>query len=205
MAKKVTVLFAGGFKPLHAGHVDLINKYANNPDVNEIKIFVSPSTRGFINQDTSFKVINFLINNPKICIEKVEHSSPISSACKFIESAKPGKYAIASSTKGNDHNRIKYLVNYYKTHKTPKGVKLVELNIDNVALVYKGRNDKFEGTPISASVLRQDIQNADFNNFKTNYQNYSFDVINTIWNLINDQILYYKDTKFDNVPKKMAN
>jgi len=182
--KNVIVLFSGSFKVMHAGHIDLIQRYVDNPDVKEVKVFVSPSTRGIITEAISHQVIFQLINNPKVSIEKVEDVSPIGAACKFIESAKPGKYVLASSSKENDYKRIKRLIDYYKIHKLSKGVKLIELYINSSPLVYKNRTDKFEGKPISASILRQDIENNDFNNFKTNYQNCSSEIIFKIWNLI---------------------
>ena len=184
--KNVIVLFSGSFKVMHAGHIDLIQRYVDNPDVKEVKVFVSPSTRGIITEAISHQVISQLINNPKVSIEKVEDVSPIGAACKFIESANPGNYALASSTKGNDYKRVKQLISYYSNHDKPKGVQLIELSVDSSPLIYKGRNDEFDGKPISASILRQDIENNDFNNFKSNYQNCSFETIRKIWSLIKD-------------------
>ena len=39
-------LIAGGFKPPHAGHMEMVQHYADNPDVDKVIIFVGPKTRG---------------------------------------------------------------------------------------------------------------------------------------------------------------
>ena len=36
--KNITILFPGGFKPVHGGHINLIQKYSEHPDVKEVKI-----------------------------------------------------------------------------------------------------------------------------------------------------------------------
>ncbi len=40
MNNKVTVLLPGGFKPPHAGHLGLVNKFAARPDVETVIVMV---------------------------------------------------------------------------------------------------------------------------------------------------------------------
>ena len=180
----VTVLYPGSFKPLHAGHIDLINKYAADSSVNKIKIFVSPSKRGDVSQALAHEIISKIIDNPKVSIEEVKEASPVTTVYNFLEIASPGKYALASSTKEDDYKRVTKFINYFKNKKLPKGVKVVELLIDASALNYSGRSDEHEGKPISASILRTDIENDDFISFQTNYPNSNLETIKNVWNLL---------------------
>lgn len=186
---KITVLFPGSFKPMHAGHIDLISRYSADPAVNEIKILVGPGVRDDISQDIAVNIIATLINDPKVKIEKVKETSPILAAYKFIETAQPGTYTLASSSKEEDYKRVKNFIDQHKEdgkyfHLKPKDVNVIELPIDASPLIYRGRFDQYENTPLCASILRGDIRNNDFENFKSNYSNLSSEAITNIWQLL---------------------
>lgn len=186
---KVTILFPGSFKPIHAGHIDLISRYSADPAVNEIKILVGPGVRDDISQDIAVKIISSLIKDPKIIIEEVKEVTPILAAYKFIETAPAGTYALASSTKEDDYKRVKKFTQQHGVGGKyfdikPKNVKVIELLIDANPLLYRGRNDQYENTPLCASILREDIKKNDFFNFCTNYPNYDYQIIHKVWNML---------------------
>jgi len=190
MKDKVTVLLGGSFHPMTGGHFDLINRYVIDPTVNEIKIFVSQKIRGEISQETALTIILKLLENiPKVTIKEVEEYSPMIPIYEFIKVAPPGKYALASSTKEDYYKRVNKFVKYHSVggkyfNDIPKGVKIIELSIDASPLNYYGRSDDFENKPICASILRNDVINNDFENFKTNYPGCTNEIINIIWNLL---------------------
>ena len=43
--EKITVVIPGGFKPPHRGHVEMINHFANLPNVDEVIIFTGSKER----------------------------------------------------------------------------------------------------------------------------------------------------------------
>lgn len=167
----VTVLFPGGFKPPHGGHLELAQRYASLPNVKEVIILIGPENRGTITRDKSVMVWKMLATNPKIKIQKTESNSPLAAAYKYIETAKPGTYALASSSKGEDYARVgRFIQGHQPGQKyNREGISVVELPLDTKPLLYKDRTDSFNGKGVSASILRQDLQNKDFENFKTSY------------------------------------
>ena len=183
------VLFPGSFKPLTGGHLSLIKRCVANLDVKEVKIFVGPEVRDGVTQSVAISVISELLKDiPKVTIQKIKNS-PITTAYKFIETAEPGIYALASSKKDNDYKRTNNFVKYHSKgeryyNRIPKDVKVVELYIDVNPSLYSGRSDENEGTPISGVILREDIKNNNFENFKTNYPDCSDETIIKIWNLL---------------------
>ena len=183
----IIILFPGSFKPAHAGHIDIIRRYINHPDVKEVKVLIGTGTRNSITQKESKKIATLLLKDlDNVSIENSLYPSPILTAYKYIETAKPGIYAMAGSKKGEDYSRIERFVKehqpsgkYFNTK--PTNVNIIELFIDVNPLLYKGRTDEYEGETISASILRQDILNDDYNNFRTNYPGYDEKIIRKIW------------------------
>ena len=45
---KITVLFPGGFKPLTGAHLALAQRYAEDPQVDQIILLIGPTERGGI-------------------------------------------------------------------------------------------------------------------------------------------------------------
>ena len=185
--ENITVLFPDAFKPMHAGHVDLINRYCTDPCVNEIKILISPSPREDIDQAVAICIAQSLLSGNKINIKAVNESSPMTTAYNFMQTAEPGTYCLAASSKEVENvNRIKRFVFGHNTGKyiIPSNVKVIEMPVNINPLLYTERNDEFNGKPISGTTLRQDISTNNFDNFKTNYPGFNIDIITSIWNLL---------------------
>ena len=186
--ENITVLFPGAFKPMHAGHINLINRYCVDSSVNEVKVFIGASSRGDIDQETALNVAQILLSeNKKVKIQTCSDPTPITTAYKYIGVCNPGIYVLAASSKEPENaKRIKKFVENHNSGKYPlaEDVKVIEMSINIEPLNYIGRTDDNNGKPISASILRQDITNENFDNFKTNYPGCSYNTINTIWNLL---------------------
>lgn len=201
----ITVLLPGGFKPMHIGHVDLVRRYAEHPDVKEVKVLIGPGVRNGITQKESLEVANLLLQDfDNVSVEAVKYPSPILTAYKYMETAEPGTYAMAGVQKGNDYARVLKFVKDYEPggkyeHTLPEGVNVVELGVNTEPIMYKGRTDENEGLPISASTLRRDIINDDFNNFLTNYPGYDIETVKKIYDTTqmviteSDETEHYKE------------
>ena len=168
----IVVLLPGGFKPPHGGHLELALTYSKLPNVSEVKILVGPKEREGVTREQSVAVWNeLLIGARNITVQKVAEDNPLLAAYKYVETAKPGTYALAASSKGEDYERVKKFVQghakkgpYYK-----KNVDVVELSANTKPLTYTKRTDGLNGKGVSASVLRKDLAKKDYKNFKTNY------------------------------------
>ncbi len=77
----ITVLLPGGFKPPHAGHLQLANKYAERQDVKEVLVLVGPVERDGVTREESIRIWNVLATNPKI--KKVRHKSCLTQKTKL--------------------------------------------------------------------------------------------------------------------------
>lgn len=183
MGEGVTVLFPGGFKPPHGGHYELALRYSEQPNVSQVIILIGPEPRDGITREQSIAIWRELTkSNSKILMQKTEQNSPLAAAYKYIETAKPGNYALAASSKGDDYKRV---LDFVKGHQpgakyAREGVNVVELPLDVKPLLYQSRSDKAakyapgkseNGKGISASVLRVDLKNDDQEAFATNYPN----------------------------------
>ena len=156
--EKIIVLYPGSFKPLHGGHLELIQRYNDNPSVEYIRVLVGPGIRDNIDQKIAVKIAEKLINLPKVFIDSVEWSSPVLGSYIILENSGYGVYALAASSKEIlNSNRIDNFI--YKHSKEGKfykeNISVINLPVDISPLNFKGRNDENEGKPISSSVLRQ--------------------------------------------------
>lgn len=182
---QTTVLFPGGFKPPHGGHYELALRYSELPNVGQVIILIGPEPRDGFTRDQSIAVWRELTKgNNKILIQKTEVNSPLAAAYKFIETAKPGSYALAASSKGDDYRRVQQFVAGHQqgAKYAREGVEVVELPLDTKPLVYKDRTPEAQkyapgksenGKGISASVLRVDLGKEDVQAMRTNYPNVS--------------------------------
>lgn len=174
---KVTVLFPGGFKPMHAGHLNIIRDYLAHPDVDKIRLFVGQKTRDGLTTTDGIRIAKILLNNlhDRVSIEECKWPTPVLTAYKVVENAESGRYTLASSFKGTDGERTLEFIQKHqpgeKYHdRLNPGVSVVTLPVDaQIPLLYKGRDDEHDGEYISSTVLRQDILNGDYVRFKTNY------------------------------------
>lgn len=185
---KVTVLYPGGFKPLTGGHISMIEKYDKHPEVKEVRVIVGPKTRNGISQELGVKIAKELTSHlPNVKIETTKYPSPLLTAYKEIETAQPGKYALAASSKGDDYKRV---IDFTEQHqpggkyydKVPKGVSVVELPVNtDPALFLRGPH---KGQPISASTLRADIMKGDYEGFDSGYPLNNEKQIRKVWDML---------------------
>ena len=188
----VVVLLPGGFKPPHIGHFQLAKKYASEPKVSEVQVLIGPKERNGITRDQSLAVWNLLIKSDasgvarKIKVMSVSEDNPLLAAYKYIETAQPGTYALAASSKGGDYQRVqKFVDGHAKGAKYARpGVSVIELPLDTNPIIYKGRTDTNNNKGISASILRADLAANDYNNFKTNYQGMSDTTLKSIYSTL---------------------
>ena len=183
----ITVLLPGGFKPPHGGHLELAKRYAAEPSVSKVEILIGPKEREGITRDQSAKVWKLLLaGKSNIIVKQVAEDNPLAAAYKYIEKAKPGTYALAASSKGEDYTRVKNFVAGHapngKYHR--EGVDVIELPLDTKPLNYTKRTDSLNGKGISASILRKDIAEANFDNFKTNYPGVSESILKQIFTIL---------------------
>jgi len=181
--EQTIVLFPGGFKPPHGGHLELATRYSQLPNVSQVMILVGPEPREGITREQSIAIWRELTkSNNKILIQKTEVNSPLAAAYKYIETAKPGSYALAASSKGDDYKRVQQFVAGHQSGAkyAREGVNVVELPLDVKPLPYQNRTPKAEkyapgksenNKGVSASVLRADLKNDDKEAFATNYPN----------------------------------
>ena len=192
--KGVTVLYPGGLKPMTGGHLDLIRRYAEDPAVDVIRVLIGPGVRGGIDQDRAARIAERLTSDiDKVIVEKVQWPSPVLTAYKIIGEADPGYYALAASTKGDDYKRVRDFVMKHspgqKFCREEEGVYVIELPVNADPLVFSGRDDEHEGEPISASTLRNDIVNDDFDNFVAGYPDSDPADIQYVWSELAETVM----------------
>ena len=189
----IIVLLPGGFKPPHGGHLDLAVRYSKLPNVSEVRVLIGPKEREGITRDQSIAVWKtLLVGTKRIIVQEVAEDNPLLAAYKYIETAKPGTYALGASSKGEDYIRVKKFVEGHaegsKYHRA--GVNVVELPLNTKPLLYTGRTDGLNGKGIGASTLRQDLAKKDYRNFKTNYPSItSENILRTIYNILTKNTL----------------
>jgi hypothetical protein len=192
----ITVLLPGGFKPPHAGHLQLANSYAKNSKVEKVLVLIGPKERDGVTIDMSTNIWKMLPIDKKIQIVAVDSDNPMTAAFDYVlnmDNNATGEIAMAASSKGDDAKRSDSFVNAINVYKTkptkdgriaPKGITPVKLPIDVSPLLYKGRKDKYDGTGISASVLRKDIGDQAKDEFATNYPNIDKSVVSKIFDIL---------------------
>lgn len=186
----VTVLLPGSFKPLHAGHTELIRRYSEHPIVKEVRVLVGPGIRNGIDQSIATQITGALISIfDNVVVEPVSYPTPILTAYKYVANASPGLYAMGGVKKNNDYKRVIDFVNQHAIggkyqKELPKGVEVIELGVNTSPVLYSGRGDVHDTQPISASILRADVANGDYNKFKTNYPGYNTNIIKEVWDIL---------------------
>lgn len=183
----IVVLFPGGFKPPTGGHLNLAKRYASQPNVSQVNILIGPKEREGITREQSEQVWKaLLVGTTNISTISVAQDNPLLAAYKYIEKAKPGTYALAASNKGEDYERVKKFVQGHAVGAkyNRKGVVVVEMPMNVTPASYKERKDNFNGKGISATVLRKDIADRNFDNFKTNYPETAVNTVKSIYDML---------------------
>jgi hypothetical protein len=187
---KITVLFPGGFKPLTGAHLALAQRYAEHPEVDRVILLIGSKEREGITREKTMEMFNILNDNPNIEIQPTEFNSPIMAAYEYLfalpEDA-TGRYAMAASTKGDDYVRAKDFVpnvDKYVTigdkkgRRMPMGIDATELSIDVDPETYAN------GTPISATVVRQSLMNDDYETFRASYPQFNDAKVKNAWQIL---------------------
>ena len=190
---KTIVLFPGGFKPITGAHMALAQRYAQDPNVEQVRLLIGPKDRDGITREKSAEIFNLLNSNNKIVMQPTEFDSPITAAYEYLfampEDA-TGRYAMAASTKGDDYVRTKDFipnVDKYKTigdkktRKIPAGIDATEMSVNIDPELYKN------GNPISASTIRQSLADNDYQTFQASYPGYKESIIKNIWQILRGQ------------------
>ena len=187
---KITVLFPGGFKPLTGAHLALAQRYAQHPEVDRVILLIGSKEREGITREKTMEMFNILNDNPNIEIQPTEFNSPIMAAYEYLFALPQdatGRYAMAASTKGDDYVRAKDFipnVDKYVTigdkkgRKMPMGIDATEMSIDVDPETYAN------GTPISATIVRQSLINDDYETFRASYPQFNDAKVKNAWQIL---------------------
>lgn len=176
MREKINIMVPGGFKPVHAGHIELIKSYLKGDPEHDTNVYViiSNKDREGLSAQTSYDFLNKIFGKFRNfhCIISPDKSPVYTvynmTATKFFGD---GLYAMGSSTKEDDVARqFEYNKRFSKdgSYYTP-GVKVLMLIPDGMP-VYQTRDDDFNHTPISSTIMRQDLIRDDYNAFLSAYE-----------------------------------
>ena len=176
---KNNILFPGGLKPFHDGHLLILYSYVKNGKcpVNEIQIIISKKDRCGITADSTSAFLEIIKKNIEILLDaeiKIivsEDYSPIRTCYRIVGNGQENElFCMAASDKDNDA-RLNNFINdwsiggkYYKGYNT-----LFSVDTDITPALYD-RKDEFNNCPVSSSVVRNDIINNDFENFLSSYK-----------------------------------
>lgn len=196
------VLYPGAFKPVHYGHIALMNKYLNSKEYSvKLTVIISRSPREGISAETSKWFLEQVFRgNLNINIIISPDSSPVKTVYNMMctKAFGDGIYAMGSSAKGNDIKKAEKIVDEFVEggkYYTP-GVKVIFFPINPTPITYLGRNDLYVDTPISSTIVRNDIRNGRYDMFRTAYipllQNpriISEDILKTYYEMISKEVL----------------
>lgn len=181
------LLFPGGFKPFHDGHLSILESHIYNLDnipINEIHIYISNKGRDFIpNAGLTYDFLNLIKDNleneynVKFSIEICDNVTPIRkcymTAGNIEKDMCSNIYGLVSSDKGNDIIRKRDFADAYsekgKYYNKSIGERTIFINTNVKPTLYLLRNDDLVNTPISSTIVRSDIKNNDFYNFSCAY------------------------------------
>lgn len=175
--KPYIVLFPGAFKPFHDGHYSIIESYFQREQQPEkFQCIISKKDRMGLTAKTSYNFMKKVFENSpySIDVEICDIDSPIRKCYQILQDDEDNDYlyCLAASSKDGQAKYKYFYKDFSKGGKYYNGQdKVVEFDDFglNDPLSYEGRDDEFEGKPISASVCRNDILNDDFDLFKTSY------------------------------------
>lgn len=199
--EKCHVIFPGKFKPVHAGHVAMMHKYLDSEKYDvDLTIVVSNVPKEGITPESSKEFLDKLFaKNKKVHVIISSNASPVNDVYNMIGQKEfgDGTYAMGTSAKGTDIRRANELVAKFARdgkYYTP-GVSVILFPIDPAPTTYIGRKDAYADGEISSTILRNDIHNGDFNNFKTAYTQMVSDNeiseadVHRYFNTLSDEIL----------------
>ena len=170
MSKNI-LLFPGGFKPFHDGHLSILKSHIFNIDnvhIDEVRIYISSKNRDNITADSSLWFLNNIkgklskLYNVNINVGISEYPAPIRKCYNDVGSSiNDEKFCLVTSNKGNDIKRKDEFVQLYsengKYYDSTKH--------------YINRDDEYNNECVSSTIIRNDIYNHNYNMFKTAYIN----------------------------------
>lgn len=202
MSKNI-LLFPGGFKPFHDGHLSILKSHIFNIDnvhIDEVRIYISSKNRDNITANSSLWFLNNIKDklnelynvNINVCIS--EYPAPIRKCYNDVGSSiNDEKFCLVTSNKGNDIKRKDEFVQLYsengKYYDSTKGVKTIYINANIEPVYYINREDEYNDECVSSTIIRHDIYNHNYDMFKTAYINMLSN------NILNEKILkkYYEN------------
>ena len=178
----VTIFFPGSFKPMHGGHLNLLKRYNNLTCVKKIMVLIGEKERDGMDAQRSLEAAKELTKEMKK-IEILVVKNPTTFSFEFMETAEPGLYAMASSTKRReDFEKTERFVKGHQNegkykHLVSDGVSSMDLHVDSEPIYYYG-------IPISSTSCRESIRENNFEKFKTNYPECNKNTVTLIWNIL---------------------
>lgn len=184
MSKNI-LLFPGGFKPFHDGHLSILKSHIFNIDnvhIDEVRIYISSKNRDNITADSSLWFLNNIkgklseLYNVNINVGISEYPAPIRKCYNDVgNSTNNDKFCLVTSNKGNDIKRKDEFVQLYsengKYYDLTKGVKTIYINANIEPIHYINRCDEYNNECVSSTIIRNDIYNHNYDMFKTAYIN----------------------------------
>ena len=202
MSKNI-LLFPGGFKPFHDGHLSILKSHIFNIDnvhIDEVRIYISSKNRDNITADSTLWFLNNIkdklseLYNVNINVGISEYPAPIRKCYNDVGSSiNDEKFCLVTSNKGNDIKRKDEFVQLYsengKYYDSTKGVKTIYINANIEPVYYINREDEYNNECVSSTIIRHDIYNHNYDMFKTAYINMLSN------NILNEKILkkYYEN------------
>lgn len=182
---KNILLFPGGFKPFHDGHLSILKSHIFNIDnvhIDEVRIYISSKNRDNITADSSLWFLNNIkdklseLYNVNINVGISEYPAPIRKCYNDVGSSiNDEKFCLVTSNKGNDIKRKDEFVQLYsengKYYDSTKGVKTIYINANIEPVHYINRKDEYNNECVSSTIIRHDIYNHNYDMFKTAYIN----------------------------------
>lgn len=155
---KYIILLPGGYKPPHKGHLQMIRKYAEHPDVEKVFVFVGSAPRQsddgtkLFDVDKTLKIfelygvtgdpkVELIRSSPRISSKGKEYENPFADAIDFVKDADPGLFqgkifALGHSSKdsgrGEKFAKITKDYNNVQTDKPPITVNADEISATNL-------------------------------------------------------------------------
>lgn len=172
------LLFPGSFSPFTDGHYILIHRYIlyamnHDIDIDKILILMSSTVRDGIDPKIIYQFVSQVYsNNNKIEVKLSDKSGPIRECYEIVGNTENigNTYVFMRSDKDNDKVADSFYKEFSKGGKYyVDGISVEKFDVDLKPELYYHRKDKYNKTPISASIAREDLKNKDFESFKQNY------------------------------------
>ena len=197
----IVAIYPGGFKPPHIGHYQLVEAYAADPNIREVKILLGPKERADksggirITEEMSRKVwTDYYIPTLPGSVSIIEAPDPVPVRASYVyvgEVAESNEWiTLMSSVKdAKDAQRAKEFAEKHHpgTGKYHRPDVTVVYYPKDVVAYYNNREDGQNNQPVSASTMREDIAHMDLKHFITNLPEKVRDKGEELLNIFNPQ------------------